>query len=117
LCSQNYIHLIFCIAWDLLRIDVYSFNAFAKWFFNTYPTYFIAPLRISGSAVESLFSQYKYSAGGKLDAVNYVTSRCSNLIKQCATSHHAGKHYRDELVGVLELPLSKRKYGEGSAKN
>ena len=80
-------------------------------------TYFISPLRISGSAVESLFSQYKYTAGGKLDAVNFVTSRCAHLIKQCATSHHAGKHYRDHSIGVLELPLSKRKYGEGSSKD
>ena len=27
-----------------------------------------SPLRISGLAIESLFSQYKHNAGGKLDA-------------------------------------------------
>jgi len=51
-------------AWDLLRIDVLGFRAFTKWFFETYPDYFIAPLWLSGSAVESLFSQYKHNAGG-----------------------------------------------------
>ena len=30
------------------------------------------PLRLSGSAVESLFSQYKYATRGKLDVVNYT---------------------------------------------
>ena len=104
------------VAWDLLRIDVYGFNAFAKWFFNCYPTYFISPLRISGSAVESLFSQYKYSAGGKLDAANYAIARCSHLVKQCVASHQAGKDYRDQSVGI-ELPLVKHKYGKASTKD
>ena len=46
-----------------------------------HPGYFVSPLRISGSAVESLFSQFKHSAGGKLDACNYATSRCAHLVK------------------------------------
>jgi len=61
-------------AWDLLRIDVYSFKAFCQWFLMAYPTYFVSPLRLSGSAVESLLSQYKFAAGGKLDSVNYTTA-------------------------------------------
>ena len=89
------------IAWDLLRIDVYGFQAFCKWFLETYSTYFISPLRLSGSAVESLFSQYKFTAGGKLDSVNYTTSRAAHLIKQCATSHHSGISYRDENLSFI----------------
>lgn len=100
------------IAWDLLCIDVYGFKAFCKWFLDTYPGYFISPLRISGSAVESLFSQYKYSAGGKLDATNYVTSRCAHLVKQCAVPHHSAKHCRDETVSFIELPLKKKQYNK-----
>lgn len=72
-----------------------------------YPTYFISPLRLSGSAVESLFSQYKFTAGGKLDSVNYTTSRAAHLIKQCATSHHSGVSYRDENLSFIETPLQK----------
>ena len=111
ICYASILHLVYA-AWDLLRIDVYGFNAFAKWFLQAYPTHFISPLRVSGSAVESLFSQYKYSAGGKLDAVNYSTSRCSHLVKQCTTSHQTGKEYRDQSIGILELPLVKHKYGQ-----
>ena len=62
---------MFCIASDLLRIDTYSFNAFAQWFFDTH---FISPLQISGSNSKPVQS-VKYSAGRKSDAVNYVTSR------------------------------------------
>ena len=100
------------LAWDLLRIDVYGFKAFCQWFLTTYPTYFISPLRLSGSAVESLFSQYKFNAGGKLDAVNYATSRAAHLILQCSADHHSGTSYRDETIAVSEIPLKRKKYNE-----
>ena len=44
------------------------------------------------SAVETLFSQYKYNAGGKLDAVNYATARAASLVKQVVSSHHFNKN-------------------------
>jgi len=94
---------------------VYGFQAFCKWFLETYPTYFISPLRLSGSAVESLFSQYKFTAGGKLDSVNYTTSRAAHLIKQCATSHHSGVSYRDENLSFIEIPLQKKTYNHAKA--
>lgn len=99
-------------AWDLLRIDVYGFKAFCEWFLKTYPTYFVSPLHLSGSAVESLFSQYKFSAGGKLDAVNYATSRAAHLIKQCTAEHHSGRSYRDESLSFIETPLQKKAYNK-----
>ena len=86
------------VAWDLLRIDVYSFKAFCEWFLSVYPTYFVSPLRISGSAVESLFSQYKHVAGGKLDSVNYTTARGAHLMKQIVSEHHSGAGYRDQTL-------------------
>jgi len=101
----------YILAWDLLRIDVYGFKSFCKYFLETYPGYFISPLRISGSAVESLFSQYKYNAGGKLDSCNYVTVRCAHLVQQCATGHHSGVGYRDQTLTHMELPLKKKRYG------
>ena len=42
-------------AWDNLRIDVYGFTELTKYFLECYPGYFLSPLRVSGSAVESLF--------------------------------------------------------------
>ena len=98
------------IAWDLLRIDFYGFKAFCEWFLTAYPTYFVSPLRISGSAVESLFSQYKHIAGGKLDAVNYTTARGAHLMKQIVSEHHSGAGYRDQSISVAELGLKKKLY-------
>ena len=72
--------LIF-VAFDLLRIDIYGFRLFCRYFLSKYPGYFVSPLRLSGSAVETLFSQYKYATGGKLDASNYCTARAGNLVK------------------------------------
>jgi len=63
-------------AWDLLCIDVYGFKAFC----DLLPGYFASPLRISGSAVESIFSQYRRIAVGTLDSVIYSTSRCAHLV-------------------------------------
>ena len=106
--------MIFCtlyLAWDLLRIDIYGFKNFCQDFLAKYPGYFISPLRISGSAVESLFSQYKHNAGGKLDSCNYVTARCAHLVQQCATSHHSGTGYQDHTLSYMQLPLKKKSYG------
>ena len=98
-------------AWDLLRIDIYGFRAFCKYFFEQHPGYFISPLRISGSAVESLFSQFKHNAGGKLDACNHATARCAHLVKQSTAAHHSGSGYRDQSLSFMEIPLQKKKYG------
>ena len=91
---------------------MYGFQAFCKWFLQTYPTHFISPLRLSGSAVESLFSQYKFTAGEKLDSVNYNTARAAHLIKQCAASHHSGVNYRDENLTFIETPLERKVYNK-----
>ena len=58
----------FISAWDLLQVDVYGFKQFCEYFFKAHRYNFVSPLRVSGSAVEMLFSQYKYAAGGKLDS-------------------------------------------------
>ena len=62
-------------AWDLLRVCVYGMTSFADWFLSQYPNHFISPIRLSGSAVETLFSQFKHSSGGnKLGNCSYFTS-------------------------------------------
>ena len=66
----------------------------------------------SGSAVETLFSQYKYLTGGKLDAANYATARAAYMIKKGVdVAHHSGKGYRDTLVNTGDLTLERKKYG------
>jgi hypothetical protein len=96
---------------DLLRIDVYSLKSFCQHFLTKYPGYFVSPLRLSGSAVESLFSQYKYNARGKLDAANYSSAHAANLIQQTTSSHDSGKGYRDSELSIATLSLKKKLYG------
>ena len=103
---------LYNVAFDLLRIDIYGFRLFCRHFFSKYPGYFISPLRLSGSAIESLFSQYKYSAGGKLDAANYCTAHASNLVKQVVSTHWSGKDYRNEELSTTTLALKKKVYGK-----
>lgn len=99
------------IAFDLLRIDVHGFRLFSNYFLNKYPGYFILPIRITGSAVESLFSQFKYR---KLDAANYSFSRAVSLVKQITSVHHSGKEYRDGTLALPSLPLTKKEYNKKS---
>ena len=78
-------------------------------FVNTltkYPEYFISPQNYR----LCLFSQYKCSAGGKLDAANYSYSQAVSLVKQVTTTHHSGKDYRDGELAVPSLLLSKKQY-------
>ena len=57
--------------WDLLRLMVYGFLQCYRWFNEAYTDYFIIPLPINGSTIESIFSVLKSAAGGNLFASNY----------------------------------------------
>lgn len=106
--------MYFIIAWDLLRIDVYGFSHFCEWFLAKYRGYFVSPIRINGSAVETIFSQYKHMTSGKLDASNYATARASCLTKKSCdmSTHHSGNDYRDCTIQMPTLELSKKKYNK-----
>ena len=97
-------------AWDLLRIDVFGFQALCEDFLTHHPNHFISPLRVSGSAVETLFGQYKFASGGKLDAANYATARAACMVRNIVTPHHSGKGYRDATLSSMSVPLEKKKY-------
>lgn len=85
-------------------------KGFCDDFLSQHPKHFVSPLRASGSAIETLFSQYKYSAGGKLDSSNYATARASCLVKSAISGHHSGKGYRDEQLDTAVPQLVKKKY-------
>ena len=101
-----YVHIQCFVAWDNLRIDVYGFTALAEHFLENHPGYFLSPLRISGSAVETLFGQYKYMSGSKLDAANYPTCRSKYLANQAV--HHSGQFYRDQDLTIPVAPLERK---------
>ena len=64
---------------------------------------------MSGSAVETV--QYKYAAGGKLDAANYSMARAACLVQRAvAPAHHSGTGYRDMPLDTLVPNLEKRRY-------
>ena len=60
--------------WDLLQIMYRGFTGLCQHFLNNHPGYFISPLRINGSAVETIFSSLKFISGGNLSSINYPTS-------------------------------------------
>ena len=97
-CLLQLVYAFCSVAWDLLRICVYGFESFCGYFLNKYPDRFVSPLRVSSSVVKSLFCQYKRSAGGKLDAINYPISRAAQLIKETVSTHHSGSGYRNHAV-------------------
>lgn len=114
--SLHYCYHFIITAWDLLRIDVQGFASFCHYFLSKYPSYFISPLRLSGSAIETVFGQFKYSAGGKLDAANYRVARAAFLTKQVSECHHSGRGYRDVSLSTDNVTLERKKYNKKEVK-
>lgn len=46
--------------WDLIRITWYGYRGFCKDFVQRHPGYAVYPLRLTGSAVETIFSRLKF---------------------------------------------------------
>ena len=65
------ISILYTQTWDLLRMTVAGFKGLCSDFFVRNPGYFMKPVRVNGSVVESLFGRFKYNADGHLSAMNY----------------------------------------------
>jgi len=63
--------------------------------------YFISPLRINGSAIESLYSILKFASGGNLSALSYGPA-LGKLInrKDMVRNKYSEKGYRDVLLNI-----------------
>lgn len=63
--------------------------------------YFISPLRINGSAIESIYSILKFASGGNLSALSYGPA-LGKLInrKDMAQNKYSEKGYRDVLLNI-----------------
>lgn len=83
---------------------MHGFLLFCAWFF-TYVSpdgrYFISPLRINGSALETIFSVLKHTSGGNLSAIAYspALGRLINR-KDLVVNQHSEKGYRDQILNV-----------------
>lgn len=79
---------------------VSSFLGYSDWFFTYGPGkdgYFISPIRINGSSIESLFSRLKFGAGGHLTALNYRSGLARIQAREEVNRHtDSGKGYRDD---------------------
>lgn len=96
--------------WDLLRVCMYGFKAFCQDFLTEHPGYYIIPVRINGSAIETLFSQFKFSAGSKLSSVNYETAVRAFKMKKCIHgTFAAAKGMRDIPLHAREVKLKRVK--------
>ena len=96
--------------WDLLRIVRFGLVSFCEDFLSRHPGHYIVPVRVSGSAVETLFAQMKHASGGRLSATNYMTSRASVLTQRSVhTCHSSGKDYRDAALDLSDMPLRRKK--------
>ena len=88
---------------------VSSFLNYSDWFFSHVPNgsgYFISPIRINGSAIESLFSKLKFGAGGQLSALNYGSGLARIQAKtEVDRVTESGKGYRDECIIPETTPV------------
>ena len=79
---------------------VSSFLGFCEWFFAHFEApYFVTPLRINGSAIESLYSLLKFGAGGHRSALNYGSGLARVKARaEVSRVTDSGKGYRDQVV-------------------
>ena len=83
---------------------VNGFLMFCDWLFdNVSPNgkYFISPLHINGSAIESIYSVLKFASGGNLSALSYGPS-LGKLInrKGMQQNKNSEKGYRDVVLNI-----------------
>ncbi len=93
--------------WDLLRLMCYGFTGFTSEFLQKHPGYTIYPIRLNGSAVETVFSQLKYATGGNLMSTNYASARSSILLRG-SVSGKSKDDYRNAPLFVRKHSLKKK---------
>ncbi len=65
-------------------------------FLTQNPDYYVHPLKINGSAAETLFSQFRFETNSKLTSINYASARSRTLMKKdIHGSSKAARGYRD----------------------
>ena len=95
--------------WDLLRITWFGYKEFCQDFLERHPGYAVYPLRLTGSAVETIFSRLKFITGGHLSAVNYSSARANLLTRYEVHGQKMRDEYRNAPLYVREHQLTRRK--------
>ena len=88
---------------------MYGFAEFARAFLQRHPGYYLLAMKLNGSAVETLFSQFKYVAGAKLTSINYATAKRSIMLRRDIHGHHKNNRgYRDVPLYTSDIPLRRK---------
>ena len=85
------------LAWqtfDLLRLMYHGFTEFCDDFLRRFPSYFVSPLRINGSALETIFSQLRANSNNYLTSTNYEYSLRNITLRKRLPATQDG--YRNE---------------------
>ena len=90
----------------------YGFTEFCQSFLHTFPGYYIWPLRLNGSALETIFSQLKFSMNGHLTSVNYAPALATLKLKRQIHGWRGKYVYRRTPLYVRELPLKRHRHWE-----
>ena len=93
-----------------MRVCWFGFRDFCNEFLHNHPGFYVTPLRLNGSAIETIFSQLKHASRGSLTAVTYESARAQLLTRHSVHGPRTRDEYRDAPVYVKEseLPLKKR---------
>ncbi len=95
--------------WDLLRVMKKGFVGLCESFLTSNPGYFITPVRVNGSAIESYFSQMKYAARGQLSAANYQSAQAAiETSRAVSTKRPREADYRDAGLNIHPVQLAKK---------
>ena len=89
----------------------YGFKGFCKAFLAKHPGYTVYPIRLNGSAIETFFSQLKYTTSGQLSSTNYATARAAILTRgSVAHKKRRPDTYRSTQLYIRKHPLKKTQY-------
>lgn len=105
-----FILLLVFQTWDLLRLMYYGFTEFCKCFFERFPGYHIVPLRINGSAIETIFSQLRFSTSGNLSGSNYGYALSSLTLKRFLHGHQGKFKYRNARLYIRQKNIKRRRW-------
>lgn len=89
----------------------YGFIDFCEYSTSKYPGYKIVPVRLNGSAIETLFSQLKHVTSGQLSGVNYATARAAVMTHgSVSEKKRQTDSYRNTQLHIRKHPITRTNY-------
>ena len=70
--------------------------------------YYIVPLKLKGSATQTLFAQMKFNANGKLSTTNYATAKKVIVLKKDIHGQKYNVWEYDSVYTTQQVPLKRK---------